>query len=63
MDKHYIAIWSVDEEMKRGSKNSIHSFIHTDGDKLAVASKLHRVSDETVKKIWELIKAESGDKE
>ena len=59
MNKHYIAVWSVDEELKRGSKNSVHSFIHTDGDKLAVASKLYRVSDETVKKIWELIKAES----
>ena len=61
MNKHYIAIWSVDEKLKKGSKNSIHSFIDTSGDKLAVASKLHRVSDETIKKIWELIKAESED--
>lgn len=63
MYKHYIAVWSVDEEVKRGNKNSIHTFIDTDGDKLMVASKLHRVSDETIKKIWELIKAESEDKE
>jgi len=59
MYKNYIAVWSVDEEMKRGNKNSIHTFIDTDGDKLPVSSKLHRVSDETVRKIWELIKAES----
>ena len=59
MYKHYIAVWSVDEELKRGNKNSIHNFIDTDGNKLAVASKLHRVSDETVKKIRELIKAEN----
>jgi hypothetical protein len=59
MYKHYIAVWSVDEELKRGNKNSIHNFIDTNGDKLTVASKLHRISDETAKKIWELIKAES----
>ena len=59
MYKHYIAVWSVDEKLKRGNKNSIHNFIDADGDKLTVASKLHRVSDETVKKIWELIKAET----
>ena len=59
MYKHYIAVWSVDEELKRGNKNSIHTFKDSDGNKLAVASKLHRVSDETAKKIWELIKTES----
>lgn len=57
--KHYIAVWSIDEELKRGNKNSFHNFIDTDGNKLMIASKLHRVSGETVKKIWELIKAES----
>lgn len=59
MYKHYIAVWSVDEELKRGNKYSLHNFIDTDGNKLMIASKLHRISDETVKKIWELIKAES----
>jgi hypothetical protein len=59
MDKHYIAVWSVDEELRRGNKNSFHGFIDTDGEKIRMFSKLYRVSDETVKKIWELIKAES----
>jgi hypothetical protein len=59
MYKHYIAVWSVDEELKRGNKNSIHNFIDTDGDKVTIASKLHRVSPETLMKIQELIKAES----
>ena len=59
MYKHYIAVWSVDEELKRGNKNSIHNFIDTNGDKITVASKLHRVSPETVRKIQELINAEN----
>lgn len=59
MYKHYIAVWSVDEELKRGNKNSIHNFVDADGDKITVASKLHRVSDETAKKIQELINAEN----
>lgn len=59
MYKHYIAVWSVDEEVKKGNKNSIHNFIDIDGDKLPIASKLHKVSEETVEKIWELIKSES----
>lgn len=62
MYKQYVAVWSVDEEVKRGNKNSIHNFIDTNGDKLIVASKLHRVSNETAKKIWELIEAEREDK-
>lgn len=60
MDKNYIAVWSVDKELKRGNKNSFHNFVDTNGDKLAVASKLHRVSGETAKKIWELIKADES---
>jgi hypothetical protein len=59
MYKHYIAVWSVDEELKRGNKNSIHNFIDVDGNKITVASKLRRINVETVKKIYELIKAES----
>lgn len=59
MYKQYVAVWSVDEEVKRGNKNSIHNFIDKNGDKLTMASKLHRVSNETAKKIWELIEAES----
>ncbi len=59
MYKHYIAVWSVDEELKRGNKNSIHTFIDTDGDKIPAVSKLHRVSPETAKKIQELINAEN----
>ena len=59
MYKYYIAVWSVDEELKRGNKNSIHNFIDTNGDKITVASKLHRVNPETVRKIQELINAEN----
>jgi hypothetical protein len=55
MNKYYIAVWSVDEELRRGNKNSFHNFINADGEKCPVASKLHRVSMETVRKIWELI--------
>lgn len=64
MYKHYIAIWSVDEKLKRGNKNSMHNFIDTDGNKITVASKLRRINAETVKKICELIEsqAESEDK-
>lgn len=58
MFKHYIAVWSVDEELKRGNKNTIHSFIDSDGEKCRIASKLHRVSPETLNKIRELIEAE-----
>lgn len=59
MYKHYIAVWSVDEELKRGNKNSIHNFIDTNGDKITIASKLHKVSPETIRKIQELINAEN----
>lgn len=63
MYKHYIAVWSVDEKLKRGNKNSIHNFIDADGNKITVASKLRRVNVETVKKICELIESqESEDK-
>ena len=58
MNKHYVAVWSVDEEWKRGNKNSVHTFTDTDGDKCYVASKLYRISDEIVMKIWDLIEAE-----
>ena len=63
MNKHYIAVWSVDEELRRGNKNSMHNFINTDGEKCPVASKLHRVSMETVRKIWELIEADRSTEE
>ena len=61
MYKHYIAVWSVDEKLKKGNKNSMHTFIDNDNSKVPIASKLYRISDETVKKIWELIRAESED--
>lgn len=55
MYKHYVAVWSVDEELSRGSKNSIHNFIASDGEKYRVASKLHRIDIDTLVKIRELI--------
>lgn len=59
MYKQYVATWTIDEELRRGNKNTIHNFIDTDGNKYPSASKLHRVSDETMKKIWELIEADN----
>jgi hypothetical protein len=56
-DKYYIAIWSVSEDLKRGNKNSIHNFIYGDGEKCTIASKLHRVDVETVKKIRQLLES------
>ena len=43
MNKYYIAVWSVDEELRRGNKNSFHNFINADGEKCPVVTKLHRV--------------------
>jgi len=58
--KHYISWWTVDEELSRGNKNSIHNFIDSDGNKYTVASKLHRVSTKTLNKIWELIEEDTN---
>ena len=55
MFKNYVAVWVVDDELSRGNKNSIHNFIAPNGDKCPVASKLHRINEDTLKKIWELI--------
>ena len=63
MKKYYIAVWSVDEELRRGNKNSMHNFINTDGEKCPVATKLHRVRMETITKIWELIEADRSEEE
>lgn len=60
MYKHYVAIWSVDEELRRGNKNSIHNFIDSDGEKCTVASKLHRIDTDTMRKIRELIDSCKG---
>ena len=61
MYKHYIAVWSVDEELKRGNKNSIHNFLDADGNKIKVASKLRRINVETVEKIYKLIQAQESE--
>lgn len=63
MYKHYIAVWSVDEELKRGNKNSIHNFLDADGNKIKVASKLRRINAETVEKIYELIKTQESEEQ
>lgn len=63
MYKHYVSVWTVDEELRRGNKNSIHNFIDDDGNKYHAAAKLHRVSTETINKIWELIEADNKEKE
>ena len=63
MYKQYVSLWTVDEELRRGNKNSIHNFIDADGNKYPTAAKLHRVSNETMKKIWELIEADNKEKE
>lgn len=62
MYKHYVSVWTIDEELRRGNKNSIHNFIDDYGNKYHTAAKLHRVSDETMKKIWELIEADNKEK-
>ena len=55
MYKHYIAIWTVDEELKRCNKNTIHTFKDGDGEKHFIASKLRRIDDETLNKIREIL--------
>ena len=63
MYKQYVATWTIDEELRRGNKNTIHNFIDADGNKYPAAAKLHRVSDETMRKIWELIEVDNREKE
>ena len=55
MYKHYIAIWTVDEDLRRGNKNSIHTFKGANGEKYCVASKLHRIDDETLNNVHILL--------
>ena len=62
MYKYYVSVWTVDEELSRGNKNSIHNFIDAYGNKYPTFAKLHRVSDTTVKRIWELIEADNKEK-
>lgn len=60
MYKYYVSVWTVDEELSRGNKNSIHNFIDAYGNKYPTFAKLHRIDEATLKKIWELIEADNA---